>query len=105
MRALAAENDYDLAGSYAYTDSMTDLPMLEIVGHPVCVNPDAPLRKVAVERGWPVVDFARPVAMPTVRQRIAGVNTPDNRRTALMSAAATVALGLAWYASRRRGSA
>jgi HAD superfamily hydrolase (TIGR01490 family) len=105
MRALAEENDYDLADCYAYTDSMTDLPMLEIVGHPVCVNPDAALRKIAVERGWPVVDFARPVAMPTVRQRIAVVNTPDNRRNALVGAAATLSLGLAWYASRRRGSA
>jgi HAD superfamily hydrolase (TIGR01490 family) len=104
MRALAAENGYDLADSYAYTDSMTDLPMLEIVGHPVCVNPDATLRRTAVERGWPVVDFARPVAMPTVRQRIAGVNTPDNRRNALVAGAATVALGLAWYAGRRRGT-
>jgi HAD superfamily hydrolase (TIGR01490 family) len=104
MRALAAENGYDLADSYAYTDSMTDLPMLEIVGHPVCVNPDATLRRTAVERGWPVVDFARPVAMPTVRQRIAGVNTPDNRRNALVAGAATVALGLAWYAGRRRGA-
>jgi hypothetical protein len=84
---------------------MTDLPMLEIVGHPVCVNPDAALRKVAVERDWPIVDFARPVAMPTMRQRITNVNTKDNRRTALRVGAATVALGLAWYASRRRGSA
>jgi hypothetical protein len=43
--------------------------------------------------------------MPTMRQRITNVNTKDNRRNALMGAAATVALGLAWYAGRRRGSA
>ncbi len=104
MRALAEENDYDLAESFAYTDSMTDLPMLEIVGHPVCVNPDAALRRVAVERGWPVLDFARPVAMPSVRQRISGINTADNRRTAMRVGAATVALGLAWYGARRRAS-
>ena len=104
MRALAEENGYDLADCYAYSDSMTDLPMLEIVGHPVCVNPDAPLRKVAAEQGWPVVDFARPVAMPTMRQRLAVVNTKDNRRTALRVGAATVALGIAWYASRRRSA-
>jgi phosphoserine phosphatase len=104
MRALAEENGYDLAESYAYTDSATDLPMLEIVGHPVCVNPDAPLRAIARERGWPVVDFARPVAMPTVRQRISDLNTADNRRTALTVGAATVALGLAWYAARRRSA-
>jgi HAD superfamily hydrolase (TIGR01490 family) len=105
MRALAEENDYDLADCYAYTDSATDLPMLEVVGHPVCVNPDAALRKVAVERGWPVMDFARPVAMRTVRQRISDINTASNRRTAMRVGAATVALGMAWYAARRRGSA
>jgi len=104
MRALAEENGYDLADCYAYTDSATDLPMLEAVGHPVCVNPDPALRRVALERGWPMVDFARPVAMPSVRQRLAGLNTADNRRTALTVGAATVALGLAWYAARRRSS-
>jgi HAD superfamily hydrolase (TIGR01490 family) len=105
MRALAEENGYDLTDCYAYTDSMTDLPMLEVVGHPVCVNPDAPLRAIALERGWPILDFARPVAMPTVRQRLAHLNTSEKRRTALTVGAATVALGIAWYASRRRGSA
>ena len=105
MRALAEENGYDLAECYAYSDSMTDLPMLEVVGHPYAVNPDAPLRAVAVERGWPIVDFARPVAMPTVRQRLAQINTHEHRRTAMKVGAATVALGIAWYASRRRGSA
>ena len=104
MRALALENGYDLAECYAYTDSETDLPMLEIVGHPVCVNPDSTLRRIAQERNWPVVDFARPVAMPTVRQRIADINTSGNRRTALRVSAATVALGVAWYAARRRGA-
>lgn len=102
IRAIAAEHGYDLADCYAYSDSMTDLPMLEAVGHPVCVNPDASLRRVAAERGWPVLDFARPVSMPTVRQRLAGINTRDNRRTALRVGAATVALGIAWYARRRR---
>ncbi|CAB4849037.1 unannotated protein [freshwater metagenome] len=105
LRALARENGYNLADSYAYSDSITDLPMLEAVGHPIGVNPDAALRKIAAERSWPVLDFARPVAMPSVRQRIAVVNTASNRRTALSVGAATVALGLAWYATRRRGAA
>jgi HAD superfamily hydrolase (TIGR01490 family) len=105
MRALAEENGYDLAECYSYSDSATDLPMLDIVGHPFCVNPDAPLRRLALERGWPVLDFARPVAMPTMRKRITAANTKDNRRTALRVGAATVALGVAWYAARRRGSA
>ena len=58
MRELAESEGYDLAASYAYSDSVTDLPMLEAVGHPFAVNPDKALRKVAVERGWPVLSFA-----------------------------------------------
>src|SRR5207244_9162369 len=47
------ELDVDLAGSTAYSDSISDLPLLEAVGHPVAVNPDRGLRRVALERGWP----------------------------------------------------
>ena len=43
-----------------YTDSMSDLPMMEAVGHPVAVNPDPRLRREAHRRGWPVVDWGRP---------------------------------------------
>jgi HAD superfamily hydrolase (TIGR01490 family) len=56
---LAADRGYDLRASYAYSDSISDLPMLESVGHPVAVNPDGQLEDVAHERGWPVVVFAR----------------------------------------------
>lgn len=56
MRALAAERGYDLAASYAYSDSVSDLPMLEAVGHPVVVHPEPELRAIAVERGWPVIE-------------------------------------------------
>lgn len=59
IRALAAEHGYDLALSYAYSDSISDLPMLEAVGHPVAVNPDGELERIAYERGWPIVIFAR----------------------------------------------
>ncbi len=59
ITTLAAERGYDLAASYAYSDSISDLPMLDLVGHPVAVNPDAHLEDVAHERGWPVVIFAR----------------------------------------------
>jgi HAD superfamily hydrolase (TIGR01490 family) len=55
VRELAAERGYDLAASYAYSDSITDLPLLEDVGHPTAVNPDRALRKIAVERGWPIL--------------------------------------------------
>src|SRR5215472_3134862 len=58
MRELAAERGYDLAACFAYSDSATDLPMLEAVGYPHAVNPDRELRKVAQARGWPVLAFA-----------------------------------------------
>ncbi len=50
---------YDLGRCYAYSDSASDLPMLEAVGHPVAVNPDKALARVAHERGWPIVLFRR----------------------------------------------
>ena len=65
LRALHAEAkarcirslDYDLEASTAYSDSHTDLPFLEAVGHPVAVNPDRRLRRIAAARGWPVLEF------------------------------------------------
>jgi HAD superfamily hydrolase (TIGR01490 family) len=57
VRELAAREGYDLAASTAYSDSHTDLPFLETVGHPVAVNPDRALRRIAAERSWPVLEF------------------------------------------------
>lgn len=57
VRELAAERGYLLADCYAYSDSITDLPMLEVVGNPRVVNPDRALRKVALQRGWPILAF------------------------------------------------
>lgn len=57
VRELAAAEGLDLAASTAYSDSASDLPFLEAVGHPVAVNPDRRLRRVARERGWPVLAF------------------------------------------------
>jgi HAD superfamily hydrolase (TIGR01490 family) len=59
IEMLADERGYDLRLSYAYSDSASDLPMMEIVGHPVAVNPDRPLETVAHQRGWPMVIFSR----------------------------------------------
>jgi HAD superfamily hydrolase (TIGR01490 family) len=59
VRELAAAEAIDLAASTAYSDSYSDVPFLEAVGHPVAANPDRKLRRIARERGWPVVDFAR----------------------------------------------
>jgi HAD superfamily hydrolase (TIGR01490 family) len=50
---------YDAAQCYAYSDSISDLPLLELVGHPVAVNPDSALETVARDRGWPIVVFSR----------------------------------------------
>ncbi len=96
MRDLAAEHGYDLGASYAYTDSFTDLPMLDAVGFPYAVNPDAELRKIAADRGWPTMDFAKPVAMR------AEIGTTE-QKVAAGAALGAVALGVAWYAARRRG--
>jgi len=57
MRELAAAEGIDLAASYAYSDSESDLPMLRAVGHPVAVNPDGPLARIAREEGWNVLRF------------------------------------------------
>jgi phosphoserine phosphatase len=57
IQALAQRENLDLSRSSAYSDSVNDLPMLSLVGHPNAVNPDAGLRAVARERGWPVHDF------------------------------------------------
>lgn len=63
MLRVAERDGIDLAASFAYTDSVTDVPMLEAVGHPVAVNPEKELREVAEERGWPVREFQRPVSL------------------------------------------
>ena len=54
---LGAERGYSLPHCYAYSDSVTDLPMLETVGNPRVVNPDRALRRIAQQRGWPVLTF------------------------------------------------
>jgi HAD superfamily hydrolase (TIGR01490 family) len=63
MEDLARELDIDLAASYAYSDSATDIPMLEVVGHPVVVNPDRELARTARDRGWEVRNFVHPVRL------------------------------------------
>ena len=96
MRQVAADGGFDLADCFAYSDSITDLPMLAAVGHPTAVNPDRGLRKAAAERGWPVLEFTRPVSM---RSRF-GVPTAPVVTGAAMGVGAAV-VTLAWYARRR----
>jgi HAD superfamily hydrolase (TIGR01490 family) len=59
MREFAASHRIELADSYAYSDSLSDLPMLRAVGHPVAVNPDPPLAQIARAEGWQVMRFER----------------------------------------------
>ncbi|CAM4016696.1 HAD-IB family hydrolase [Kibdelosporangium persicum] len=98
MKQLAAERNYDLAACYAYSDSVTDVPMLDVVGHPATVNPDRALKKVASERGWPVLTFSKPVSL---RSRI---QMPSGTAVAITAASLGVAAaaGATWYGIRRR---
>ncbi|MDJ0340413.1 HAD family hydrolase [Streptomyces sp. H10-C2] len=97
---LATSEGYDLERSFAYSDSVTDIPMLEVVGHPYAVNPDRGLRREATSREWPVLTFNRPVRL---NQRIPTLSMPPRPvlAAAAVGAAAATA-GLVWYAARRR---
>ena len=59
MRRFAADHDIDLAESFAYSDSASDLPMLRAVGNAVVVNPDQPLAEIAKAEGWRVMRFEK----------------------------------------------
>jgi HAD superfamily hydrolase (TIGR01490 family) len=97
MQELAAEQRIDLADSYAYSDSATDLPMLAAVGHPVAVNPDRELLRTARERSWTVRWFVRPVRL---RDRIP--LPPAAPTVAVSSGLATAAAAaLTWRWLRR----
>jgi HAD superfamily hydrolase (TIGR01490 family) len=96
---LAEQRGYDLTGSYAYSDSVTDTPMLEAVGHPYVVNADRALRKLATERGWPQLTFSNAVPL---RERLAGMRPDHPLVSATVVGAGVAAAGLVWYASRRR---
>jgi HAD superfamily hydrolase (TIGR01490 family) len=99
MTQLAEQRGYVLANSYAYSDSVTDLPMLESVGHPYAVNADRGLRKIANERGWPLLTFSNAVPL---RERLAGMRPEHPVVSATVVGAGVAAAGLVWYATRRR---
>jgi HAD superfamily hydrolase (TIGR01490 family) len=98
MRELARERGYDLADSYAYSDSETDVPMLEAVGHPFAVNPDKALRRLAEENDWPILLFARPVAL---RRRL-GLDTKAGKAAAVAVVAGTVSAAVVTLVTRRK---
>jgi len=57
MREYSEKNDINLSESYAYSDSISDLPMLSIVGHPVAINPDFRLKQTAIQHDWAILDL------------------------------------------------
>jgi HAD superfamily hydrolase (TIGR01490 family) len=91
---LAQERGYALERCYAYSDSITDAPMLEAVGHAHAVNPDKELRRLAASKGWPILQFTRPV---TLRSRI-----PVKPTLAAITVGTALTLGGAIWLNRRR---
>ena len=59
IQGLAKEHGFDLEDCYSYSDSHNDIPLLQAVGHPCAINPDAVLRIRALAEGWPIHDFRR----------------------------------------------
>ncbi|MGA2208247.1 MAG: HAD family hydrolase [Acidimicrobiales bacterium] len=111
MRALAEREGIDLSESYAYSDSYTDLPMLEAVGHPVAVNPDRVLARYAREHGYEITRFVQPVRLRDrvrdVRHRITSVSVPVPPRPAITVSAVAAGVGagafvLGWWLGARR---
>ena len=104
MRSLAASLDIDLDASYAYSDSATDIPMLEAVGHPVVVNPDRSLARWADEKGWEVRRFVRPVRL---RDRFRVPTPPPAAQTAVAGAGLVGAVvgAVVWWRLRAREAA
>jgi HAD superfamily hydrolase (TIGR01490 family) len=88
MQRFAEEHEIDIAQSWAYSDSASDLPMLRAVGNPVAVNPDPELAEVAQREGWRIMRFER------LGRRLAIAGTTI--------AAAAIGGSGTWLAARRR---
>ncbi len=96
IREMAEERGYDLERCYAYSDSITDSPMLDAVGYGFAVNPDRAMRRAAAGHGWGVLHFRRPVALRA-----------SDRRKGIVVGAAVGGLALTgalvwWGVTRRR---
>ena len=96
ITAEADRHDLDLGASFAYSDSVTDLPLLEAVGHPVAVNPDKALLREAENRGWEIRAFEHPRPL-----REGSVRAPKPATLGFGAAGAAIAAGLAlWWRTR-----
>jgi HAD superfamily hydrolase (TIGR01490 family) len=102
IRRAAALDGVDLEGSYAYSDSYTDLPMLEAVGHPVVVNPDRVLLRAARDRGWEIRKFEHPVRL---RDRMPVPSRKATLAAVGLSGLAGSTVALVWMLRRRAGGA
>ncbi|MFC6010132.1 HAD-IB family hydrolase [Nocardia lasii] len=100
IEKLAAAEGYDLSKCYAYSDSVTDVPMLAAVGHPTAVNPDRALRKEAAARGWPVLAFSNPVSLWS---RFGAPSTTTVAATAAVGLSAIIAGAISYRLLRKRG--
>ncbi|ORB32039.1 inhibition of morphological differentiation protein [Mycolicibacterium parafortuitum] len=98
IRALAEREGYALEHCYAYSDSITDIPMLETVGHPTVVNPDRALRREAAARQWPIRTFSNPVSL---RDRIPAPSGAAVATTAAVGFSALAAGALTYSLLRR----
>ena len=98
IKELAAREGYSLDHCYAYSDSITDLPMLEAVGHAFVVNPDRALRREAIGRDWPVLTFSRAVSL---RERF-GAPSGAAVATSVAVGVSALAAGALTYSLLRR---
>ncbi|WKD58571.1 HAD family hydrolase [Corynebacterium caspium] len=97
IQQMATEKGYDLTACFAYSDSATDIPMLEVVGNPVAVNPDRAMKKAALANGWTIRSFKNPEPLftaPTAREVTIG--------TGVVAGIAAVTAGVVWFAGRSK---
>ncbi|WP_207844433.1 HAD-IB family hydrolase [Williamsia soli] len=99
MNEIAASVGYDLSKCFAYSDSITDLPMLRAVGHPTVINPDRALRKEASAQGWPMLSFTKPISL---RSRLPAATPVTVTASAAVGLGAMIAGALTYTALHRR---